>query len=126
MGSFCKDDFYFKGCTLALSYITLTTVLLQLLLLVCCALNILQHSWLHLAAVMFAFFSCNLQYVPLASCVVCPDAFSCPATCTDLDFLVHQPVQKFLLPICSELAVFSVFNFVFAIKLLYLESLYLI
>lgn len=67
--NFCKDDFYFQGCALPLSYITLTIALLKLSLLVCCALNILQHDWLDLAAVTFAFFSPDLQCIPLASSI---------------------------------------------------------
>lgn len=125
MRNFHRGDFYFQGCALPLSYITLTTALLKLSFSVCCALNILQHSWLNLAAVMFAFFSSNLQCVPLPSCIVCQDTFSCPATCRSLDFLAadshcsFSPCRNFFLPCVRTGSIFSVLksNFASVMKL---------
>lgn len=85
--NFCKDDFYCQGCALPLSYITLTIALIKLFLLLCCALNILQHSWLDLAAVTFAFLSPDLQCVPLASSFACCDTFHGLPLARGLNFL---------------------------------------
>lgn len=94
--NFCEDDFYFQGWALPLSYITLTIALIKLSLLVCCALNVLQHGWLDLAAVTFAFFFPDLQHVLLASSIAPCDIFPGLPLARGLNFLAadnYSPIM---------------------------------